>query len=542
MLHRLFFVLFLLLPPLGEVVTAGDSTVRGTSGTEQVFGALPLVFIENRGQIDNQAVAFYVKGKDRTLYFTPAGITFATAERRSDREGRWVLKLDFTGAATVRPLGAAQQKAEVSYFEGTPEEWTTGCPTYDKIIYADLWPGIDLVFKGAKNRLKYEFIVKPGADPDLIRLAYRGATSLTLERTGALEIRTPVGVLEDDKPTAYQVIDGNRKEVLMQYQPGKKTEDGSLPLRFHVGEYQLDESLILDPSLLIYCGFVGGTQRDSATGIAVDSRGCSYITGETYSDEKSFPVTVGPDLVFNDGGRDAYVAKVSPDGKRLDYCGYIGGLNHDYGYAVAIDEHGNAYIAGKTLCDETTFPVLGGPDLTFNGEEDALVAKVPPYHILLRAGNVNTVIADNVDVLFVNGGAGEDAYRSITNPSGTPVTVEMTCPPGGPTTAAFALYVWPGEAGPTDIAAQPYDIGTACFPMPLSSGSPVPPPLTLANNMGYPALLGIPVLPATTLSPSYIIKNKLLNPGTWTLQGIIDDNSASGGSVSLTNAIVLIQQ
>ena len=66
--------------------------------------------------------------------------------------------------AGVRPVGLEKTGAVVSYFRGRPEEWHAGLPTYAKIIYPDLWPGIDLVYQGAANRLKYEFIVHPGAD------------------------------------------------------------------------------------------------------------------------------------------------------------------------------------------------------------------------------------------------------------------------------------------------------------------------------------------------------------------------------------------
>jgi hypothetical protein len=235
---------------------------------------------------------------------------------------------------------------------------------------------------------------------------------------------------------------------------------------------------------------------------------------------------------------------VNSTGTKLSYCGYIGGSNIESGMGISVDENGNTLVAGYTSSDEKSFPVIVGPDLIFNGG-DAFVAKVPPYNVLLRAGNMDTAVENPVDVLFVNGSAGDDCYRTITNPAGMPVTVAMQSPPGGPNPAPFALYAWPGEAGADDVAEQPYDIGTACFPMPLSNGSPWAPPYTLVNNIGYPFMLGNPRLPGVPPAPAYIVKNKILNPGTWTLQGIIfDDNHNPNATkpVSLTNAIVLVQQ
>ena len=73
----------------------------------------------------------------------------------------------------------------VSYFRGKPEEWHTGLSTFQRIVYPDLWPGIDLAYYGAQGALKYEFIVHPGADPGQIRLAYRGVEGGGAQRGGA---------------------------------------------------------------------------------------------------------------------------------------------------------------------------------------------------------------------------------------------------------------------------------------------------------------------------------------------------------------------
>ena len=87
-------------------------------------------------------------------------------------------------------------------------------------------------------------------------------------------------------------------------------------------------------------------------------------------------MTVGPDLTFNGGTYDAFVAKVNSAGTALVYCGYIGGNSDDEGYGIAVDTSGNAYVTGLTNSTELSFPVTVGPDLTFNGSLDAFVAKI----------------------------------------------------------------------------------------------------------------------------------------------------------------------
>ncbi len=127
---------------------------------------------------------------------------------------------------------------------------------------------------------------------------------------------------------------------------------------------------------LDYCGYIGGQYDDVGNGIAVDGSGNAYVGGNTAnSPATGFPVTVGPDLTFNNG-TDAFVAKVNAAGTALVYCGYIGGSSYDTADAIAVDSSGNAYVTGYTSSTETTFPVSVGPDLTHNGGNDAFVAKV----------------------------------------------------------------------------------------------------------------------------------------------------------------------
>ena len=72
------------------------------------------------------------------------------------------------------------------------------------------------------------------------------------------------------------------------------------------------------------------------TAIAVDGLGNAYVAGETNSNQITFPVTDGPDLIYN-GGVDAFVAKLSADGTSLDFAGYIGGSLDDRANGIAVD-------------------------------------------------------------------------------------------------------------------------------------------------------------------------------------------------------------
>ena len=417
-------VLLVSLAAEGWAAATAELQRLETARIQEAYGKLPLYFIENKGQVDSR-VAYYVQGADTTLYFTRAGVTFgltgeegcgggscfAKALPGPQPIGRWAVKLDFVGAnpkATVK--GEAATSAKISYFKGPKADWKTGLATFGRVVYSDLWPGIDLVYEGDSGRLKGTFVVKLGADPAKIQLAYStgisGAQSVSLTKEGRIAVETPVGSLLEDAPVSYQEIAGKRVEVQTPYTlispkggatPAKGTaqrvSDAGQPsvYGFAVGAYDVKKPLVIDPVTLIYSGFIGGVNSDEGRGIAVDGSGAAYVTGHTsadYTDDTetdepayttTFPVVAGPDSTFNGGDSDAFVAKIKADGTGFDYIGFIGGDGYDQGNGIAVDATGAAYVIGRTFSSEATFPVVGGPDLTFNGGNyDAFVAKVTP--------------------------------------------------------------------------------------------------------------------------------------------------------------------
>ena len=373
-------------PVAGSPVTDKETRAR----VAESFGKLPLYFVENRGQLDKR-VGYYVQGSDKTIYFTNHGLTFVLNPKpeaqpeisKSDKQHseRWSLKLDFVGARPgVRPEGREQTGATFSYFKGRRSQWQAGLKSYSEIVYRELWPGIDLVYAGTVNRMKYTFVVKPGADPNRIKLAWRGASGVKLNAAGELEVTTPVGGFMDQRPVSWQETNGQQVDVATKYRietQRKQPSNAGIAYGFELGDYDRSRELVIDPAVLVYCGFIGGSEDEEGFGIAVDSAGNAYVTGTTESTEGNFPVTVGPDLTYDDGGQsNAFVAKVNASGTALVYCGYIGGSGFEGGNGIAVDSAGNAYVTGITLSTEASFPVTVGPDLTHNGETDAFVAKV----------------------------------------------------------------------------------------------------------------------------------------------------------------------
>jgi len=228
-------VLVLVMASQGWAAATAELQRPETARVQEVYGKLPLYFIENKGQVDSR-VAYYVQGGDTALYFTREGVTFGLTGEQGcgggscfvknlagpQPMGRWAVKLDFVGAnskATVK--GEAATSAKISYFKGPKVDWKTGLATFGRVVYSDLWPGIDLVYEGDSGRLKGTFVVRPGADPAKIQLAYStgisGAQSVSLTKEGRIQVETPVGSFSEDAPVSYQEIAGKRVEVQTPY-------------------------------------------------------------------------------------------------------------------------------------------------------------------------------------------------------------------------------------------------------------------------------------------------------------------------------------
>lgn len=391
---KLTIIIFLLI---SSTALAEPSMASTEQPAAQSPNGRTLCFVENRGQAQ-EGVHYYIHGADRALFFKSNEVFLALADK-SGRSRRGVA-LDFVDAdVNVAPCGENRQKATYSFFSGDQANWRSSVPTFQRLVYRDLWPGIDLVYSGTADRLKYEFIVKPGADPDQIQLRYRGAEEVSVTKNGTMLVRTGTKTFEDDTPYAYQKIDGAEKAVTMKYALEKRAEDGAVSFGFEIGSYDATRTLVLDPASPVYCGYIGGVSSETAYGITVDSEGCAYITGFTDS-WTGFPLKVGPDLSLN-GLHDAFVAKVDALGEDLIYCGVIGGHGEDFGYSIAVDEQGYAYVTGKTSSDHNSFPVLLGPDTSYNGGKfDAFVARVNPS-------------GESLDYCGYIGGLGEDIGNDI---------------------------------------------------------------------------------------------------------------------------------
>lgn len=318
------------------------------AGVADHFGKLPLSFEANRGQIE-QPVKFLSNGPGYHLFLTANEAVLSLRAPLADkkvREGS-VLRLKMIGAnAAPQVEGQDELPGKVNYFKGNdPEKWQRNIPTYRKVYYKDVYPGIDVVYYGNQRELEYDFVVAPGASPKLIKFTVEGADKITLDESGSLLLKLKHGEVRLNKPVIYQLTDtGSRREVKGDYVI-KKNE-----IRFKVEAFDSAKPLVIDP-VLSYSTFLGSAGNDSALGIAVDSQGNAYVTGST--DSSTFPTTAGAFKTTNDSG-GAFVSKLDSTGSTLIYSTYLS--TSSTGRSIAVDASGNAYVTGSTASSD--FPTV----------------------------------------------------------------------------------------------------------------------------------------------------------------------------------------
>jgi Beta-propeller repeat/FG-GAP-like repeat len=362
-------------PDLGASVAGTPrpgSSALGEAARARVAGAygkLPMSFEANHGQTDAQA-DFLSRGNNYSLFLTS---TAAVAVLRNGTSGdSSVLRMTLWGANPRPPVeGQEALPGKSNYFIGNdPAQWHTEIPTFGRVKYGNVWPGIDLAYHGNRRQLEYDFIVAPHANPKAIKLRFAGARKMRVDRNGDLVLQLSGGELRTRKPLAYQEVDGVKSIVTAGYVVSSRDKVG-----IRLGAYDPALALVIDPTVL-YSTYLGGNNQDLGQGIAVDAAGNAYVTG--YTNSTDFPTTAGAYQAVNAGGAsDAFVTKLDPAGSALVYSTYLGGANTDVSYAIAVDDAGDAYVTGYTF--SSNFPTTAGAfQTTFVGLVDVFVTKLNP--------------------------------------------------------------------------------------------------------------------------------------------------------------------
>ena len=400
----ILILLGLILSKPGASTHSIPSASLTTDQAQEVYGRMELRFEANQGQTD-ASVSYLARGAGYTLFLKPSEAVFQlrsgdfgprndlNAQKSNSRvftsesiptqpsltpnpqseitnpKSR-VLRMKLVGAdADATAHGANELSGKVNYFSGNdPSQWRTEVPTFARVRYNHVYPGIDIVYYGNQRQLEYDFVVAPGGDAQTIKLQFAGADKVEVNSEGELLLGLGDSIVRQPRPFIYQEVASVRREVAGGY---AVSEDGSVG--FQIGTYDASLPLVIDPTI-VYSTYLGGNAGDQGLAIAIDSSGNTYVSGFTAS--LNFPTANA--LQGTHGtptSQDAFVTKINAAGTAFIYSTFLGGSSGEQSRGLAVDASGNAYVIGQTA--STDFPIANAIKATkgINGD-DLFVTKL----------------------------------------------------------------------------------------------------------------------------------------------------------------------
>ena len=325
-------------------------------------------FVENQGQKGN-TIRYYLESQEMFVGFGTGEICFRTSSLNEQ-----TILLEFAGSNSIIPVAENPSKVEYNYFLGAnPNGWDIGCLSYERIVYYNLYEKVDLVYELINGKLKYEFFVYPGANPEDIRIQWQGPISLDLKEEG-------IGVkIKDRNSVESKILFTDSNPICFQSRNRDIITDGFFEIinertyGFKIPSYDSTQLLIIDPVYLTYSTFLSGSLNDLGKAIAVDELGYIYVGGHSWSVD--FPVINSVQDPVSNG--DVVIIKLSPDGSKMIFASWVGGTLNDFPKDMAIDKNGQIYVAGSTYSDD--FPTVNAYNDTWDGsgsERDVFVFKL----------------------------------------------------------------------------------------------------------------------------------------------------------------------
>ena len=308
--------------------------------------ALPVWFEPNQGQaypsVQFQSRNIYLCATSAAIHIDGSPIVFTLEHANANVK-----------AEPLDPLPGVSNY----YLGNDPKKWRTDVPHFARVRYHDVYPGIDLVYYGNKEgKLEYDFVVKPGADPGAIRIAY--SRSIVADSSGDLVILR----LRQRRPKVYQA----GREIKCKYIVRDDTH-----VELALAQYDHNAPLTIDP-VIDYSTYLGGNAQDVASDIAVDSFGNMYVTGSLESPQ--YP-NLNPFQQASGTAQLMVIAKIAAAGNALIWYTYVGGTAINDAERIALDSSGSAYVAGFT--SSTDFPTRNAAQPVFGGgSENAVIVKV----------------------------------------------------------------------------------------------------------------------------------------------------------------------
>ena len=330
-------------------------------------------FVENKGQWD-ESVQFFSKVNGLNVWITKNGILYdkykyiSSPENNRIKKGH-VFKMNLVGANTSTYTGLEKLDTYYNYFFGRDTaKWKNRVPLYKEVQIKNIYNGIDIKYYYEGNNVRYDFIVNPGADPNLINIYFSGQDSIEINNKRELEIKTEAGTLINGKIAAYQIIDCEKELIPC-----------SLAIRnnnivFIIDSYEKDKELIIDP--LIYSSYITGER--GANTVAMSMNNSNHIIIAGYTESVDYPTTEGAyqeereeNIENGSWNNDIFFTIFSNDYSEIKYSTFLGGnagISESL-YDMGVDNNNNIILLGRTK--SAKFPVTENC-IKSNSEVDSL--------------------------------------------------------------------------------------------------------------------------------------------------------------------------
>ena len=406
-----------IMPAFGQTPNPPNTRLKVLGDAAQA------VFESNQGQEDS-TVKFLMRNSEYTLFLTAQEAVLAASAASSNAQ----MRLSLAGSRASDVEGVDPLPAKANYFLGNdPSRWLHNIPTFTRVRYRGVYPGVDLEYRTTGGQLAAEFQIAPNTDVAGLHLRLQGGGKLVISATGELVLNPGPSEVRILPPQVFEPSDAGRRTI-----DGHYVLEGDGQVAIHIGSRNIGHPLMIDlgfecPSCSLasssdyrpavgldtngrlyvaeqitlaqynggdgnggrreaiavrkfdetgsqtaYLTYLGGSDRDVATGLAIDKAGSAYLVG--YTSSRDFPSTPGAVQTALAGGQNAFVTKIDSGGSTLVYSTYLGGEAHDLAYGVAVDSIGAAYVTGYS--DSVGFPVTvtGGRSRTLEG--DVFVTKL----------------------------------------------------------------------------------------------------------------------------------------------------------------------
>ncbi|MFH2056440.1 MAG: SBBP repeat-containing protein [bacterium] len=312
---------------------------------------------------DNGFYADLIGGADSHVDSSWGGLLQADACGRlqslahKTQSQRMLVSIQFAGRnSDCRPQAAQRGEPCYSFLIGDDTAaWVKSLPVYGELRYEEVYAGVTLRFFEAQGKLEYDLIVQPGAGLSQVLFEVDGVLGLSLDEAGKLRFELSGAELTQALPTVYQLHDSVASRCSSGYRL-----IGTRSFTFSLGDDCDAEHLAVIDPVLSYSSYLGGSGHDHGRAIAVDDFGDVYVLGETESFD--FP-TVSCAFDTGGGQRDLFVTKLKSDGQNIVYSTYIGGSGIEEAGGIALDAAGRAYIAGTTTSTDFAVTAAIQPQL-----------------------------------------------------------------------------------------------------------------------------------------------------------------------------------